>query len=96
MHGRIPKGQHEFHVVVALFDANTGARISDASVIAKVSGLGLSGSQKALEAMKIADTITYGGFVNLMRDIYTIRLTVQRPGTPPVALDFKYDHRRRP
>ena len=94
MHGRIPRGQHEFHIVVAIFDAGTGARISDATVSAKISGLGLSGDQKVLEPMKIADTVTYGGFFNLTRDIYTIRLTVQRPGAQPISLDFRYDHRR--
>jgi len=94
MHGRIPRGQHEFHIVVAIFDAGTGARISDATISAKISGLGLSGAQKVLEPMKIADTITYGGFFNLARDIYTIRLRVQRPGAQPISLDFKYNHRR--
>jgi len=94
MHGRIPRGQHEFQIVVAIFDGGTGARISDATVSAKMSGLGLSGDQKVLEPMKIADTVTYGGFFNLTRDIYTIRLTVQRPGAQPISLDFKYDHRR--
>lgn len=94
MHGRVPKGPHEFHLVIALFDAASGARISDALVTAKVSGLGLSGAQKTFEAMKIAETITYGAFFNLARDIYTVRITVQRPGAKPVVMDFKYDHRR--
>ena len=61
---------------------------------AKVLGLGLSGPQKILEPMKIADTITYGAFFNLPADLYTISLTVPRPGSQPVVLDFKYDHRR--
>lgn len=94
MHGRTPKGPHEFHVVIAVFDTGSGTRVSDATVTAKVSGLGLSGAQKTLGSMQIADTITYGAFFNLGRDIYTIRVTVQRPGRKPVALDFKYDHRR--
>jgi hypothetical protein len=94
MHGRTPEGQHELHVVVALFDTSTGARISDATVTAKVSGLGLSGARKTLEAMKIADTITYGAFFTLSRDLYTIRLAVQRPGARPAVFDFKHDHRR--
>lgn len=94
MHGRIPKGPHEFHLVVALFEAGTGVRISDATVTAKVSGLGLSGASTALQPMKIADTMTYGTFFNLTRDLYTIKLTVQRPGAPPVAFDFRFDHRR--
>ena len=95
MHGGTPKGSHEYHVVAAVYDAATNTRISDATVSAKLSGLGLSGPQKMLEPMKIADTITYGAFFNLTPDLYTIRLTVQRPGSQPVVLDFKYDHRRR-
>src|SRR6266567_9355334 len=51
MHGGIPSGSHQYHVVAAIFDAASGARISDATVTAKVSGLGLSGSQQALESM---------------------------------------------
>ncbi len=94
VHGRVPKGAHEYHVVVAVFDAGTNARITDARVTAKVSGLGLSGPEKTLEPMKIADTVTYGAFFNLVPDLYTIKLTVQRPGAPPVPVEFKYDHRR--
>jgi hypothetical protein len=92
MHGQAPRGRHKFHLVVAIFDADSGARVTDATVSARISGLGLSGVQKALEPMKIADTITYGAFFNLTPDIYTIRLAVQRPGAPPATLDFKYDH----
>lgn len=44
--------------------------------------------------MKIADAISYGAFFNLIRDLYTINLTVQRPGAQPVILYFKYDRRR--
>ena len=94
MHGGSPRGTHEHHVVVAVFDSASKARITDATVTAKLSGLGLSGPQQTLEPMKIADTISYGGYFNLARDLYTIRVTVQRPSAPPVTLDFKYDHRR--
>ena len=97
VHGGGPRrGRHEYHVVVAIFDAASGARISDATVTAKVSGLGLSGSKKTLETMKIADTITYGGFFYLPgADRYTISLSLQRPGLPkPVTMDFNYAHGR--
>lgn len=96
MHGGAPKGRNEYHVVAALFDVATGARVSNASVTALVSGLGLSGVTKKLEAMEIAGTTTYGGFFNLGgRDIYTIKLTIQREGEQrPVILAFKYDLRR--
>jgi hypothetical protein len=97
MHGGTPAGRHEHHIVVAIFDAASGARVSDATVTAKVSPLGLSGSEKALETMNIADTVTYGGFFNLPgADLYTIRVSVRRPGPQqPVVLDFKYDHHHR-
>jgi hypothetical protein len=94
MHGGAPMGSHEHHIVVAVYDSASNVRVSDATVIAKVSGLGLSGPQKTLEPMKIADTVTYGAFFNLLPDLYTIRLTVQRPGSQPAVLEFKYDHRR--
>jgi hypothetical protein len=60
MHGGAPAGPHEHHIVVAIFDAASAARVSDATVTAKVSGLGLSRSEKTLEPMSIANTITYG------------------------------------
>ncbi|WP_454618792.1 hypothetical protein [Bradyrhizobium cenepequi] len=95
MHGRIPKGPHEYHLVAAIFDAATGERVSDAAVTAEVSGLGLSGSKQRLEPMQIAGTTTYGGFVNLPGfDLYTVKVSVQRGGATPVVLQFKYDHRR--
>ena len=95
MRGGTPTGPHEYHVLAAVFDAATGARVSDATVTAYVSGLGLSGTGKKLEAMEIAGTTTYGGFFNLPgRDLYTVKLNVERPGSvQPVLMEFKYDHR---
>lgn len=97
MHGRIPKGAHDYHVVVAVFDAANGTRVSDADVTAQISGLGLSGTSAKLEPMEIAGTTTYGAFFNLPgRDLYTVKLTIRRSGTiQPVVLQFKYDHRYR-
>jgi hypothetical protein len=60
MHGRIPRRPHKYHAVAALFDAKTGDRISDASVTARISGVGMSGSSKKLEPMEIGGTRTYG------------------------------------
>lgn len=94
MHGSRPRGTHQHHIAVAVYDSATNQRITDATVTAKVSGLGLSGPQTTLEPMKIADTITYGAYFTLTADLYTIKVTVQRPNSQPVVLDFKYDHRR--
>ena len=97
MHGHIPKGAHEYHIVAAVFDATTSARVSNASVTAQVSGLGLSGPSKMLEPMEIAGTTTYGGFFDLPgRDLYTVKLSIERSGgARPVIMQFKYDHRQR-
>jgi len=56
----------------------------------------LSGQKTKFEPMSIVDTITYGAFVNLPgRDLYTVKLTIARPGTErPAVVDFKFDHRR--
>jgi hypothetical protein len=96
MHGGAPRHGHQYHIVAAIFDAASDARVSDAAMTAQVSGLGLAGTSKTLQPMQIANTTTYGGFFDLPgADIYTIRLTIRRPGsTRPVVLDFKYDHRR--
>jgi hypothetical protein len=95
MHGGIPRGPHEYHFVAAVFDATSGARVSDAVVTAEVSGLGLAGSKKKLEPMQIAGTTTYGSFFDLPGfDLYTVKLTVERSGASPAVLQFKYDHRR--
>jgi hypothetical protein len=92
MHGRTPKGPHEYHIVAAVFDAASGARVSDAVLTADVSGLGLAGNKKKLEPMQIAGTTTFGGFFDLPGfDIYTVKLTVERGGTGPAVLQFKYD-----
>jgi hypothetical protein len=89
MHGRIPKGPHEYHLAAVFDDA------SDAVVTAEVSGLGLAGNKKKLELMQIAGTTTYGAFFDLPGfDIYMVKLTVEPSGAGPAVLQFKYDHRQ--
>ena len=96
LHGGTPSGPHEYHIGATVFDSANTKRVSDAIVTARVLGLGLSGQEAKLEAMNIADATTYGAFVYLPGvDIYTIELTIQRPGSQrPVIFDFDYDHRR--
>ena len=95
LHEWRPQEPHQYHLVAAVFDANTGERISDARVTARVSGLGLVGPEKALEPMSIAGTITYGAYFELPGfDRYTIVLTLNREGTvQPTTLTFTYEHR---
>jgi hypothetical protein len=94
LHHGSPQGAHEHHVFVAIFDAATNVRITDATVTAKVSALASAGDQKKLEPMTIASAIAFGALFNLYPDVYTITMTVQRPGSQPVVVDFTYDHRR--
>jgi hypothetical protein len=95
MHGGLPSG-HEFHLVIALFDAATSARIEDAKVTARIAPLGGAGASRALEPMQIAGTITYGAFFPLpLGDRYVISVTVERPGAShAISVDFSYDHQR--
>ena len=69
------------------YDSAGKARITDATVSAKVSGLGLSGPQKALDPMAIANTITYGGFFDMSADLQIkVMSTALRPRNPmPIA-----------
>lgn len=97
MHGGVPRGEHQYHVVAAIFDADSGERVGDATVTAQVSGLGLAGPTKSLEPMQIAGTVTYSGYFSLPgADLYSITLSIVRPGSSqPVKLVFSYDYRNR-
>lgn len=96
MHGGVPPGEHRYHVVVALFDAATGKRITGAQVKARVSEFALSGTEKTLEPMLIADTITYGNYFRMPgTGIYRIQVQVRRSGVADVIeAEFEYQHGR--
>lgn len=91
-HGGPPSGAHAYHLVVAIFDAESGARVEDAKAWARVSSLGLAGPHRRLEPMRIADTTTYGNYFDLPgKGPYRIVVDVERPeGT--VSVEFAYDH----
>lgn len=94
MHGNPPV--NEYHLVVALFDAGTSARIGNATVNARISPLGMSGPSRQLEPMQIAGTVSYGGYFPMPPgDRYTIHLEIERPGAArATTIDFLYDHRQ--
>ena len=97
MHGGTPSGAHDYHIIVAIFDAATGARIENAKVSASVSGLGhVGGNSFELEPMTIAGTVTYGEFVTLPGDNrYDIAIDIGIPGrSSPVRADFSYQRQR--
>lgn len=82
MHGGVPEGHHVHHLLVALFDAATGRRITDAGVTAVVHGLRHTPEDRiALEPMPIGGARAYGGFATLpARDYYRIEVEVLRAG----------------
>lgn len=94
MHGGIPGGKHQFHVLVALFDAASGQRITGAQVKARVAELGLGGTQQTLEPMAIAGTESYGGYFKLDGDDpFRIALEIRRPGSQQATrVEFEYRH----
>lgn len=97
MHGDAERGSHQQHLVVAVFDAVTGARIENAQVVASIEGLGHVGRQRVeLEPMAIAGTITYGGFIKLPgNDQYRIQVDIRIPGrSEPVTVQFVSEHSR--
>lgn len=93
MHGGLPPG-HQVHLIVALFDAATSARIENAKVSAAVSPLGIPRLSQPLDPMQIAGTVTYGGFFPLARgDRYVVDVKIERPGAlRPIEVEFSYDH----
>ncbi|CAN7342559.1 hypothetical protein [Rhizobium sp. LjRoot258] len=61
LHDGTPGGAHQYHIVVAIFDARSGARIENAEVTAIVSGLGHVGTKPIeLQPIAITGTISYG------------------------------------
>lgn len=97
MHGGVPAGQHQQHVVVALFDQASGKRISGAKVSARVHEINLAGTQKKLEPMLIAGTVSYGNYFNMpaANNPYRIRVLIELPGVAGVIeAQFDYQHGR--
>ncbi len=95
MHGGVPDGRHQYHLVLALFDAASGTRIETAQVSANVMGLGHTGGTRLdLDAMTIADTVSWGTFIELPgRDSYQLSFDVILPGrAKAIVFPFTYTH----
>lgn len=86
--GRVRKNFR--HLVVALYDVKTGKRISDATVDATVTPLGLAPSAKRLQPMHINDTVTFGNFFEFPPDGARVDLKIARPNRPAHSTGFDY------
>ena len=92
MHGGVPKGRNQKHLLVALFDDASGKRIEDAQVSVVVSELVMGRQRKRLEPMEIAGAMTYGNYFNMPGDgKYSIQLHIQRPGGQ-AAIEATFTH----
>ena len=95
LHGGTPPNSGSHHIVVALFDAKTGARITDARIRAGVGDSSYNHApDTALEPMEVNGAMTYGNFFLMQgAGVWRIHLEIQRPGVPaPVRADFGYEH----
>ncbi len=88
-----PRSRNSHHVLVALFDAASGERITDAEVTTRVSPLGLVGPRKHLHPESIAEAVTYCNYFNMApHDTYIIDVDIRRPGSPK-AIRARFEYR---
>jgi len=94
MHGGVPKGTGQYHIIIALFDAKSGVRIENADISARVFETGLAGEEKKLEPMQIAGTITFGNYFPMGgKGPFHIRVTIHIPGqAQPITTEFEHRH----
>ena len=81
------------HLVLAIFDAASGERISQAEVVTHITLVGGASATKPLERMDIANLPSFGAFVPVgAPGIYKIRFEVKRPGVAGTA-SAEFEHR---
>ncbi len=84
MHGGVPGGSHSMHIVAAVFDKVSGARITRANVVAHILEPGGIQRSVRLQPMTVAGALTFGGYTSFARGIdYRIGIQVQRPSHMP-------------
>ena len=97
MHGGVPRGSGQHHLIVSLFDVKSGQRIENAQVGARIGEPGLTPQKKNLEPMQFAGAVTYGNFFTMTQPgPYRIQIDVLRHGDlKPTQAVFAYRHPRR-
>jgi cytochrome c5 len=94
-YGAPPIGPDQYFVTIALFDANTGQRITDAVVAARVSTAAAAGQEKALEPVAIKDARTYGNYFAMAgAGPYEVTVRIRRSGVPD-AIQVRFEYARR-
>jgi hypothetical protein len=94
MHGGRSNSRYSHHLIVAVFDAQSGSRITDAAVKVFVTSSRHPAERADLEPMTFGTTAAYGAFVDMPpRDTYHITIEVRRrDGKAPVTVDFWHQH----
>ncbi len=87
-----PRARNSYHVLVALFDASSGERITDAEVKVRISPLGLVGSRKHLHPLSVADAVTYCNYFDLSSmDTYFVEVEIRRrDATDVIQATFEF------
>jgi hypothetical protein len=96
MHGGVPRGTGQHHLMVTLFDRKSKQRIADAEVWASVGEIGLAPQRKRLEPMA-SGPMSYGNYFRMdAPGRHRVQLEIKRPDmASPVRADFDYVHPRR-
>lgn len=90
MHGKggAPRGSH---LVLALFEAQSGKRVSIAEVTAHITLAGGPSITKRLEPMNIAEQASFGAYVPIgAPGTYRIRFEAKRPGAESATAEFEH------
>jgi hypothetical protein len=96
MHGGVPRGTGQHHLIVSLFEVKTGKRIENARVSARIGEAGLAPQSRPLERMQLAGTVTYGNFFTMSSPgPYRIEVKIRPHGGASAQAVFEYRHPRR-
>jgi cytochrome c5 len=92
VYGSAPMLPDHYYVTIAAFDARSGQRITDAIVKARISGAAGAGSEKTLQAITIANAVSYGNYFPIAGGgPYKVSVHINRPGVPGVVqAQFQY------
>ena len=78
MHGGTTKEEDSYHVVIALFNIESGKRITDAMVKASITPLGTKDNNKNLVPTH-GDLLSYGNYFTMQKAVhYNIKVEIQR------------------
>jgi len=98
MHGgTADRSIHNVHVMVAVFDRSTGARIGNATVRARFLGERGRKWSLMLKPMTVNGALTYGGYTNLGTDeqpsvsVDVLRQFAGKPRTVTARFEYRHD-----